>query len=438
MNRTGATLPPFGLTGWSADRLVDPYPVYHRYRAASPVHPVPDPTAPDAPPTHYVLGHAEVVRVLGDPAYGRSAHRARGTGPAPDGRSALRDLVENWLVFLDPPRHTRLRSVVNREFTPAVVTDLRERIRAIATDLLRDLTATARREGVVDLVEEFAAPFPILVISALLGVPSEDWPWLRDRAVDVQQASSSRAAHDPAAPRRADAAARELTAYFLDLAAHRRTEPGPDLVSLLVTARPGGRSLNDTETVATCVHLMTAGHETTTNTLAKSVLALAARPESWAALRRTPRIPPSAVDELVRFDPPVQAVTRWAYRDLTLGGHPVPRGSKVVALLGAANRDPARFPEPDALRLDRRGRHVSFGLGIHYCLGAALARTEIEIGLGLLLAALDGLGGPRPSGTLAVDEVTYPYDLVFHGPSRLTLRLDPAATPGPAPGPDGR
>ncbi|MGX2998843.1 cytochrome P450 [Streptomyces sp. JNUCC 64] len=427
-----AAPPPFTLTGWSAERLADPYPVYRRYREASPVHPAPP--DPAGPPTYHVLGHAEVTTVLGDPAYGRSARRAaRGDAGAPAlvpaRHTALRTMVENWLVFLDPPRHTELRGVLNREFSPRVVTGLRDRIHALAADLLDGLAREVRREGSADLVESFAAPFPILVISELLGVPRADWAWLRARAVDVQGASGSRAALDPDAHRTADAAARELTAYFLELAGRRRAEPRPDLVSLLVTAGARGEPLTDDETVATCVHLMTAGHETTTNSLAKAVLTLAARPAAWARLSREPLVPATAVEELVRFDPPVQAVTRWAYRDVTLGGHRVPRGSRLVALLGAANRDPARFPDPDALLLDRRGRALSFGSGIHYCLGATLARAELEIGLGRLLAALDDLGGLRPPGepsapgALTVDEVAYPYDLVFHGPSRLRLAL---------------
>ncbi|MFE9660973.1 cytochrome P450 [Streptomyces sp. NPDC005955] len=425
-------LPPFSLTGWPTERLADPYPVYRRYREEAPVHrAAPAPGPPDAPATFYVLGHDEVAAVLSDAAYGRSARRAatastRAPELVPEDRPTLRAMVQNWLVFLDPPRHTELRSVLNREFSPGVVTRLRGRIRTIAADLLADLGREVRRDGSTDLVRSFAAPFPILVISELLGVPPEDWPWLRDQAVAVQQASSSRVGQCPAAHQIADRAARHLTDYFLDLAARRRAAPGPDLVSLLVSAQTRGAPLNDTETVATCVHLMTAGHETTTNTLAKAVLTLGARPAAWAALRERPLVPLPAVDELVRFDPPVQTVTRWAYREVTLGGLDVPRGSRLVAVLGAANRDPARFPEPDALLLDRRGRNLGFGLGIHYCLGANLARTEIEIGLGLLLSALDDLGGlrgPDGSGALTVTDVAYPDDLVFHGPSRLRLHL---------------
>jgi cytochrome P450 len=390
------TLPAFDLRGWADVDLRDPYPVYERYLAESPVH--------VADGTYYVFGHAAASTVLSSQVFGR---RSTSSGPAPSGHSVLRTMVENWLVFLDPPRHTELRSVLNREFSPSVVTNLRDRIGAIATELLAGLPSE------FDLVERFSAPFPILVISELLGVPRDHWDWLRRQAVDLQEASSSRAARNPAAHEIAETAARELREFFLALAADRRTAPGADLVSLMMSAQTRGEPLSSDEIVATCVHLMTAGHETTTNVLSKAVLTLSSRPTALAALRSY-GVSAAAVEELVRFDSPVQAVSRWAYADSTVAGVEIPRGSKVMVMLGAANRDPARFPSPTSLKLDRAGgRSVSFGLGIHYCLGATLARAEIEIGLELLLTALD---------EFTVDDVNYPYDMVFHGPSKVAVR----------------
>jgi cytochrome P450 len=395
------TLPPFSLLGWADADVRDPYPVYERYLAESPVHVVDG--------TCYVFGNDAAATVLSSQVFGR---RAAGGGIVPSARSgppvppALRTMVENWLVFLDPPRHTELRSVLNREFSPTVVTNLRTRITEIARDLLADLPST------FDLVERFSAPFPIEVISELLGVPRDRRDWLRHQAVDLQEASSSRAARNPRAHEVADRAARELRDFFLELAGERQAAPGADLVSLMVSARTRGAPLSSDEVVSTCVHLMTAGHETTTNVLSKAVLALTARPDDLAALRSS-GVGPAAVEELVRFDSPVQAVTRWAYEDSAVAGVEIPRGSKVVVVLGAANRDPARFSSPGSLVLDRAaGRSVSFGLGIHYCLGATLARAEVEIGLGALLTAL---------GAFTVDSVEYPYDLVFHGPSSVVV-----------------
>ncbi|MFI9386581.1 cytochrome P450 [Kutzneria sp. NPDC052558] len=380
----------FSLHGWSDADLRDPYPVYERYLAESPVH--------VADGVYYIFGHDAASSVLSGAAFGR---RSRTGGPVPTGPSVLRTMVENWLVFLDPPRHTELRSVVNREFSPSVVTTLRGRITEIAAGLLAELPTG------FDLVERFSAPFPILVISELLGVPRSEWAWLRRQAVDLQEASSSRAARNPRAHETADRAARELRDFFLVMAGKRGDLPGTDLVSLLVSA-----GLSADEIAATCVHLMTAGHETTTNVLSKAVLTLSGRPAALAALRDG-GVSPEAVEELVRFDPPVQAVSRWAYEDAAVAGVTIPAGSKVMVMLGAANRDPARFAAPTELRLDRSGgRGLSFGLGIHYCLGATLARAEIEIGLGLLLAVL---------GEFTVDSVKYPYDMVFHGPSSLVV-----------------
>jgi cytochrome P450 len=392
---TETILPPFSLQGWADADVRNPYPRYERYLAESPVH--------LADGVYYVFGHDAASIVLSSQVFGR---RPASGGPVPTGHSALRAMVENWLVFLDPPRHTELRSVVNREFSPTVVTNLRPRITEIAVDLLRDLPR------VFDLVETFSAPLPILVISELLGVPRERWSWLRRQAVGLQEASSSRAGRNPRAHEIAERAAGELRDFFLALADERRASPGADLLSLMVSAQTSGEPLSSDEIVATCVHLMTAGHETTTNVLSKAVLTLSSRRPELAGLRSS-KVDPAAVEELVRIDPPVQAVSRWAYADATVGGVEIPRGSKLMVMLGAVNRDPARFTAPTELQLNRSaGRGLSFGLGIHYCLGATLARAEVEIGLGLLLAAL---------GEFTVESVAYPYDLVFHGPSSVVV-----------------
>ncbi|MCR3752147.1 cytochrome P450 [Lentzea californiensis] len=386
---------PFSLKNWTDEDLHNPFPVFARYLANGPLH--------RADGTWYVFGHDAAVEVLTGSAFGRRS--PAGGGSPVSVPSALRTLVENWLVFLDPPRHTELRSVLNKEFSPAVVTNLRPRIAEIARTLLTDLPVT------FDLVERFSAPLPILVISELLGVPREDAGWLRDRAVDLQEASSVRAAANPDAHAVADRAAQELRDYFLALMRTLRSEPGDDLVSLMVSAQTRGEPVSPDEIVGTCVHLMTAGHETTTNVLSKSVLALASRPEARAELRRG--VTAAAVEELVRFDPPVQAVGRWAHRDADVAGVTIPAGSKVMVMLGAANRDPARFAAPDSLDLRRAGgRNTGFGLGIHYCLGAALARAELEIGLGALLPVL---------GDYVVDSVKFPHDIVFHGPHSVVV-----------------
>ncbi|MEU7150754.1 cytochrome P450 [Streptomyces sp. NPDC045470] len=409
-----ATLPRFDLKGWDGADIAHPYPVYRRYREAAPVHRgAPGAGAPD---TFYVFSYDEVVQVLSDRWFGRDARVASGDPgaapvPVPAEYRALRTVVENWLVFLDPPRHTELRSLLGTEFSPSIVTGLRPRITQIAHELLEQL----ERRQEADLVEGFAAPFPILVICELLGIPQDHHGWLRANALALQEAGSTRSRNGTGGYARAEAAAGALTRYFRQEVTRRHGDDHGDLLTLLVRARDGGAPLNVDGIVGTCVHLLTAGHETTTNFLAKAVLALRAHPEVLDALRAAPELTPGAVEELMRYDPPVQAVTRWAYRDTRLGEYEVPRGSRVVALLGSANRDPARFSRPDVLDVRRPAdRHLGFGLGIHYCLGATLARAEAEIGLRTLLDGIPGLG--RGS-----QQVEYADDMVFHGPTRLVL-----------------
>ncbi|HKR50177.1 MAG TPA: cytochrome P450 [Pseudonocardiaceae bacterium] len=402
------------MRGWPTEDVVNPYPVYQRYRENDPVH-WSSATAETAG-SWYVFGYADVASVLSSPHYGRSSRVAQ-AGDAtpstlvPDSYGTLRRIVENWLVFMDPPRHTELRSLVNKEFTPRVVTALRTRIQNIATDLI----AEHREKPTIELVDGFAAPFPILVISELLGVPRDLCGWFRECAVALQEASSVRAGRGTDAYGKAEAAAGELADYFLR-EAQRRHGGDRDLVSLLVAVRDRGEPLTDDEIAATCIHLLTAGHETTTNLICKSILALLGNPDVLHRLRADPTLMRGAVDELVRYDPPVQMLTCWAYRDETLRGRDIRRGDKVVLVLGSANRDPRQFPDPDALRLDRNtSRHCGFGFGAHYCLGANLARAEAEIGLTTLLESL-------PQLSLTDDPVHYAEDMVFHGPKRLVLQ----------------
>jgi cytochrome P450 len=401
---------PFALTGPA--ELANPYPVYRSYREADPVHRV-APADPGQPDTWYLFRYDDVAGVLADQRFGRCAAVAQARGkvpPAliPDGYPVLRQVVENWLVFLDPPRHTRLRALITRHLTATAVARLRPRIAEITAGLLDGV----RTRSHTDLVADFGAPLPILVISELLGVPADRRDWIRDRAVALQRANSSRRGDPAQRYGPAEEAARGLAEYFHEEVSRRRRERRDDLMAALVLA---DLPLTDVEIVATAVHLLTAGHETTTNLISKAMLALLHHPRVGAELRDDPARMPNAVDELVRYDGPVQMVTRWAYRDVLVDGHLLARGSRVVLVLGSANRDPEKFAEPDRLDIWRDARrHGGFGLGIHYCLGAGLARLEAEVGLTALLRGLPGLAhGDEP--------VRYADDLVFHGPARLPL-----------------
>ena len=390
----------FSVRGWQPRDLADPYPVYRRYREQ-------DPVQRGDGDAWYVFGFDDVDTVLRSPDFGR------GPGaPVRPEQAALHRLVQNWLVFMDPPRHTELRRMLSAEFAPAVAAGLRGRIAAIAAQLVADLGGTPT----VDLVEDFAAPFPVLVISELLGVRAAHRTWLRERAMWLQEASSARVGRRADGLDRADQAADDLGEYFGEQLDLRGTDPREDLISLLAQARQRGEATTE-EIVGTCVHLLTAGHETTTNLISKSMLILLGTRDLLDRLRSRRDLLPVVVDELVRYDPPVQMVSRWAYRDLSLGGKCIRTGDKVVLVLGSANRDPRRFPEPDELRFDRSaGRHSGFGAGIHYCLGANLARAEAEIGLAALVTSL-------PEMSRADEPVCYGDDIIFHGPVRVPLRV---------------
>ncbi|MGK5531041.1 cytochrome P450 [Streptomyces sp. URMC 129] len=393
--------------------IEDPYPVYRRYRAAGALHRVLRPGS-GREPEWLVLRYEEAAAVLAGRGFGRRAATA-GVGPprtvgiVPPAYPALGALVDNWLVFMDPPRHTRLRAVVAECLAARMRSGTRARVRGIVRRLVERLAAEPR----VDLVAQYAALVPVLTMLEVLGVPPGDHAWLRRHAAAIQQATTFRSG--PREPRlaAADEGARALADYFRAALAERRAAPAGDLLSALLAAPWDDDLAGDDVLIGTCVHLLLGGHEATTNALAKSALLLLRQPGVLATLRRTPALLPAAVDEFIRYDAPAQMVTRWAYQDETVAGHRIRRGDKVTVVLGAANRDPERFEQPDAVRFDRDGhRHCGFGMGAHYCLGSALGRTEVEAGVEGLLALLPGLrldGGAVP----------YRQDLVFHGPERL-------------------
>ncbi|MDH6142729.1 MULTISPECIES: cytochrome P450 [Kitasatospora] len=386
--------------------LPDPYPLYRRYRESDPVH-----LADDG--SWYLFGHAAVAQVLS----GRRDY-CRGPAPArfPAGCPHLQRTVANWMVFMDPPAHTRVRALVARSFTPRVVQALRPRIRRITARLTDGLADELAAHGVADLVERFAAPLPVLVISELLGVPEHDRAWFRAQALDLELATSARTGRRADAFQLAEAAAGELDAYFRAELRRPGRRDRDDLIGLMLRH---GSALPEDTLVGTCIHLLTAGHETTTNLLAKGLLALLAHPDQLAALRSGPLLAAAAVDELIRYDAPVQMISRLARQDDRFGDRIVPAGSKVVLVLGSANRDPARFRQPDRLDLSRdTHRHCGFGTGIHYCVGAPLARAEAEIGLTMLLTRFPHLAVAEQ----AAEPVRYTQDLVFHGPSQLLVQ----------------
>jgi cytochrome P450 len=375
--------------------LADPYPAFHRLRAEDPVH--------RHPLGFYLLTrYDDVAGFLRDPRFGKGGYQAliEGRfGPSEGGpRLALS------MLFRDPPDHTRLRALVSKAFTPRVVETLRAHVQAIVDRLLEP----AVRAGRMDVIHDLAYPLPVTVISELLGVPVGDADAVKGWSRDVARALDAIVL--PVGPdviERGRRATGEMADFFRRLIEERRRGPGADLLSGLVEAEEAGDRLTEDELLATCILLYVAGHETTVNLIGNGLLALLRHPTELRRLREDPGLLSATIEELLRYDGPVQRVGRIAAVDAEVGGVRIGAGSLVVGLLGAANRDPAQFRDPDRLDLGRdQSRHLAFGSGIHYCLGAPLARLEGQVAIGTLVRRLPALALAverpvwRPSSTL--------------------------------------
>jgi cytochrome P450 len=372
----------------------DPYPYYETYRSRERLLRVDD--------TIWLsFGHADITAMLRHPKLSSNESRATSEAGCPDAGRLARSLV-----FMDPPDHTRLRQLVACAFTPKRVADLRATAEAITTGLLDETAAAGASGDVVDLIRSLAYPLPVRIICSLLGVPEGDEAtftgWSRALARSLDPTVLHSAEVDAAV---ADAES-GLAAYLEDLLAVRRTRPRDDLLSALLDVEADGDRISLDEVVDLALLLLVAGHETTVNLIGNGVLALLRAPDQLNLLRRAPDLVAGAVDELLRFDSPVQLTQRVATEDLDLVGCPVRAGDEIMLVLGAANRDPLVFAEPNRLDVTRDARrHVAFGGGIHHCLGAALAQLEGEVALSALLARFPQLelaGEPlrRPTFTL--------------------------------------
>ena len=341
----------------------DPYPTYERLRDKDPVHwsPLMD--------SWVFSRYKHVDSILRDHKRFANDTRKRGNPSHIDESFDLTN--QPSMLFRDPPDHTRLRALVSRAFTPAVVEGLAGHIRTIADDLLDRIDDPSG----FDLMEAIAAPLPVIVIAELLGVPTEDRPqfqiWSRHRARGLEPniTDSER--------RLVTESGQQLDAYFLKIIEQRRQAPQDDLISGLVAAEEAGDKLSQAELLAMLRLLLIAGNETTTKLIGNGMLALLRNPDQLEVLRQSPDLMPSAIEELLRFDAPVQLDVRVALEDMDFDGREVKKGQGIMVLLGSANRDPEVFSEPDRLDLSRQeANHISFGRGIHHCLGASLARLE--------------------------------------------------------------
>ena len=387
----------------------DPHPFYRELRERDPIH-------RSRPAEGYVLSRYEdVLAVLSDKTFSADERHLRrwnrllrrrrlmGLGdPYEDGRATM--------LRADPPDHTRVRGLVSKAFTPRAVEAMRGRIENLVDELLAPLARANRTE----LVTDFAAPLPVVVIAEMLGVPAEDREQFRRWSDEIVRTLGDGTMEDVLA---SEAAMEELGEYFREKANERRTAPRDDLLSGLVAAEEEGQHLTEMELLGTLVLLLVAGNETTTKLIANSVIALLRNPEQLALLREEPKRIAGAIDELLRYDGPVQLTSRMITEDREFRGTPLKKGGQVVLLIAAANRDPAQFEHADRLDVTREDvRHLSFGHGIHFCLGAQLARLEAAL-------ALEGLIRRFPDLRFTAEKIEWGRNTVLRGPKSLPLLL---------------
>ncbi len=359
-----------------------------------------------------VTRHGEVHAALRDRRMGRSyehryAHEVFGR-PEPDARWAEFAAHERWsLLQLEPPDHTRIRSLIARAFTPGSVAALRPFMERTAGRLLTELAPE------FDLVSEYAQPYSIAVICELLGVPTNRAPQLLEWSHAIVKMYELSTPDDQKAA--ANDAAREFMSYAYELLATKRHSPDTGLLSRLASVEEAGSTLSDDEIVCTLIVLLNAGHEATVNTLGNGVRALMLHREQWNRLRNGEVATASAVEELIRWDPPLQLFERWVLDEgVVIAGQALPVGAEIAMLFGAANRDPRRFSDPDRFDVGRGdGTHVGFGGGIHFCVGAPLARLELDIALAALVRA-------RPELEIRAEPRFNPT-FVIHGLTRLLV-----------------
>ncbi|MQY27394.1 cytochrome P450 [Nocardia aurantia] len=397
----GAALDAFDPKHWP-----DPYPRYAAARESTPLVATPL-------NVHLVTRYADCVAILEDNTWSH-AHEADLFHPGVEHV----DLPTSFL-WMDPPDHTRLRGLVSKAFTARTISRLRPRVE----QLVKELVDAVVEAGEVDVITALAYPLPLTIIAELLGAPAEDHPDLQRWSHALARGFDPDRLLHPEERQARTQAAKEFVAYFRDLIERRRAEPQDDLISGLALVEEQGDALTLDEVLATCVTLLVAGHETSVNLVGNGILALIRNPDQYELLCAKPDLAGPAVEEMLRYDSPVHMTTRLAHEQTEIAGHTFAAGDGVALLFGSANRDPAAFPDPDRFDITRYAgtssvkRHLTFSLGIHYCLGAPLARLEMEI----LLRELVRRGLTM---TLTSDEVPYRRNLVLRGIERLTVRFE--------------
>ncbi len=392
----------------------DPYPSYAHLREADPVH-WGMPFLASQPGAWYVSRYDDVMGILKDPGFVKnlaSVYPPEALPPVPDEMRFYAEMARHAILLNDPPDHARLRKLVSQAFTPRMVEQLRAPVEAIANTLLDEVGAS----GDLDLIAGYAFPLTLQVIATMIGVPADQrdlllrWSRVLIRTLDLAPSQASLV--------EADHVAHEAFAFFWEVIAGHRAEPRDDLLSSLIAAHDQGDTLSEAELIVMCTLLLIAGFDTTVNLIGNGMLALLLHADQLALLRQQPQLLPSAVEELLRYDPSTQKALRYAALDGELRAKQIDKGQAVILLLGSANRDPAVFPDPDRLDITRTAnRHLGFGFGIHTCLGAPLARMEGEIAIAALLRRY-------PRIALLAEKPEWREDLVtFRRLARLPVAL---------------
>ncbi len=388
------------------DVLANPYPLYHRLRAEDPVH------WDRFLHTWVVTRYADVINVLHSFSAERTPTPAQLTAMGLSGLNPIAEVMVKQMLFMDAPAHTRLRGLASVAFTPAKVRALHGHIQEIVDTLLDRVAPLGR----MDVLADFAAPMPAIVTAEMLGVPTEDHSNLKKWSADFAEMLGN-FQHNPDRIPRVLESTNRLVDYFKNAIANMREHPREGLIHSFMTAELDGDRLSEAEIVANCIVTMVGGQETTTNLIGNGLLTLLRHRPQLEQLRANPNLIGSAVEELLRYESPSQHTGRIARQEVEMGGKVIRKGQAVMAIMAAANRDPERFPEPDALILDRAdNKHVAFGWSSHFCFGAPLARMEAQIAFETLLRRL-------PDLELTTEKLTWRTNSGLRGLTALPVKF---------------
>jgi cytochrome P450 len=399
---------PLAFNPFDPSFRVDPYPIYRRLLSEDPVHRTPFGILA-------LTRYRNCAAILRDPRVSSDSsnsnmYQAFMAGRDPEEVFGALAGMRPFL-FMDPPDHTRLRGLVQKAFTPKTVENLRPRIH----ELVDDLMAPAVEQGSMEVVEDLAYPLPVRVITEMLGVPHEDHETFKGWSKELAGALDPDFATPDDVAERRERAASAFVEYFQGLIAERRRRPQDDLLSALIAAEDEGHKLSEKELLSTLILLLVAGHETTVNLIANGVLAFARHPDQLQRVGDDRALVRTAVEEILRYDPPVQFTARVALDDIDIDGTTLGKGEFAMVLVAAANRDPEQFPDPDSFDVGRQeNRHLSFGLGAHFCLGAPLARVEGQVALEAVATRIKDLA-------LAVEQPEYKQNIVLRGLAALPV-----------------